>query len=297
VTPLRRAAAVLAALGGLLAHAAAAETPIERGAYLVETILACGNCHTPKDAAGRPVRDRRLSGGLAFDTPGFAATASNITPDRETGIGTWSDADIRRALVEGVRPDHARLPGVPLAAVMPAAFYRALLPADLDAVVAYLRSVPAVRNPVPDPVYRQPPAHAPYPEAERPYAVADMADPVARGRYLATIGHCMECHSTFVAGRFDYAGGFGRGGRRFGHAIVKGFPDEWKGSIAPNITPHPTAGIGAWTDDEIARAITAGIGRDGRRIQPPMAFAWYAGLAPEEVAALVAWLRTLPPLE
>ncbi|WP_374442331.1 c-type cytochrome [Stella sp.] len=290
-------AAVQLLFVALAALPAAAETAVERGAYLVETILACGNCHTPKDPAGQPLRDRNLSGGHAFDTPTFAATAPNITPDRDTGIGGWSDQDIRRALVEGIRPDHARLAGVPLAPVMPAGFYRAMLPEDLDAVIAYLRSVPPIRNRVPDPVYRRPAQHAAYPDAERPYAAADMADPVTRGRYLATIGHCMECHSPMVAGRVDYAHGLGRGGRRFDAALVHGFPADWPGSVAPNVTRHPTAGLGAWTDAEIARAITRGIGRDGRRLQPPMGFAWYAGLRPADVAALVAWLRTVPPLD
>jgi len=59
----------------------------ERGAYLVNTIMACGNCHTPRDAAGGPIADKALSGGLAFNTPALIATAPNITPDKETGIG------------------------------------------------------------------------------------------------------------------------------------------------------------------------------------------------------------------
>jgi mono/diheme cytochrome c family protein len=121
--------------------------------YLVNSIMACGNCHSPRDAEGKLIADRALSGGLAFNTPPFVATAPNITPDTETGIGSWSDAEIRRALIEGARPDHGRLAGVPLAAIMPANFYKTLLPEDLDAVVAYLRGVKPIRNRVPDPVY------------------------------------------------------------------------------------------------------------------------------------------------
>jgi mono/diheme cytochrome c family protein len=82
----------------------------------VNSIVACGNCHTPK---------------------------------------TTSDAEIKRAITEGVRPDHGRLAGVPLAAVMPVNFYKAMLPSDLDAVVAYLRSVKAVRNSVANPAYNR----------------------------------------------------------------------------------------------------------------------------------------------
>jgi len=112
--PIAWLAAFLLVSGG-----AAAETAVERGGYLVNTIMACGNCHTPKDANGVPILSRALSGGLSFDTPNFAGTASNITPDRETGIGNWSDADIKLALTGGARPGNARLPGVPLADVMP----------------------------------------------------------------------------------------------------------------------------------------------------------------------------------
>src|SRR5258708_20917806 len=136
-------ALLLAASGGAMA-----ESPAERGGYLVNTIMAGGNCHRPRDADGKIIADKALSGGLTFTTPAFIATAPNITPDTETGIGSWSDAEIRRALVEGVRPDHGRLAGVPLAAIMPANFYRALLPDDLAAIIPYLRNVSPIRNEV-----------------------------------------------------------------------------------------------------------------------------------------------------
>ena len=62
-------------------HGAMAESPAERGSYLVNTIMACGNCHTPRDADGKPIADKAFSGGLTFNTPAFIATAPNITPD------------------------------------------------------------------------------------------------------------------------------------------------------------------------------------------------------------------------
>jgi mono/diheme cytochrome c family protein len=285
--------ALLAAAGS-----AAAETLVERGSYLANTIMACGNCHTPKAADGTPLPGRELAGGgVSFDTPAFAATAANITPDRETGIGSWSDTEIKRALTEGVRPEHARLPGVPLAAVMPANFYKALTPHDLDALVAYLRSVPPVRNEVAAPVYKMPVSREPYPDAERPYTEEMLRDPVTRGAYLATIGHCMECHAAFVKGTPDYRTGLGKGGRPFPPSLVKGFPASLEGSVAKNVTAHPTAGLGAWSDGEIKRAITQGVSRDGRPLKPPMAIAWYARMTDADLDATIAWLRTLPPLE
>src|ERR1700726_565742 len=150
----------------LATSGAMAESSTERGGYLVNTIMACGNCHTPRDAEGKTNAGKAFSGGLTVATPAFVATAPNITPDVETGIGSWSDAEIKRALVEGMRPDHGRLAGVPLAAIMPANFYRALLPDDLDAIIAYLRTVKPIRNEAPDPVYKAPVRRDSYPDAE-----------------------------------------------------------------------------------------------------------------------------------
>jgi mono/diheme cytochrome c family protein len=293
---------LLALLGALLvasidAGAQAPSARVERGRYLVEGILGCGNCHTPKSPAGEPIASRNLSGGtVTFSLPPFAGAASNITPDRDTGIGRWSDDDIKHAIVEGKRPNHGRLANTELGVVMPTPFFKALTPSDLDAVVAYLRSVPAIRNEVAPPVYRMAQKHQPFPDAEAGFSDQKMGDPVYRGRYLATLGHCLECHSPMDKGVFDY-GRLGAGGRVFNAELVQGFASSWTGSTAANITPHPTAGIGAWTDDEIKRAISQGISRDGRKLKPPMGISYYAKLSPADLGAIVAYLRTLKPLE
>jgi len=275
--------------------AAMAESSVERGAYLVNTIMACGNCHSPRDTNGQMIKDKAFSGGLTFNTPAFIATAPNITSDRETGIGSWSDAEIKRALVEGVRPDHGRLAGVALAAIMPANFYKALLPDDLDAIVAYLHSVKPVRNEVADPVYKTQVRRDPYPDAETGFSKTMFTAPAKRGAYLVTIGHCMECHSAWSKGTSDFRAGLGKGGRVF--PPREGSPAGTPGSTAPNITPDRTSGIGAWTDAEISRAITHGIGRDGRMLKPPMAYTYYAGLKQTDLADIIAYLRTVPPLQ
>ena len=100
-----------------------AQAPVERGKYLVNTIMTCQNCHTPKGERGAPIFERDLSSGLSWDEPPFKVTASNITQDKETGIGAWSDADIKKALQKGERPN-----GVQLAAIMPSDFYEILTP-------------------------------------------------------------------------------------------------------------------------------------------------------------------------
>ncbi len=276
---------------------AMAQTPLERGNYLVNSIMACGNCHTPKDASGQPIGAEEFSGGLSITTPAFSAVAANITPDRETGIGDWSDDEIKRALIDGSRPNHGRLAGTPLAAVMPAGFYKALLPRDLDAVVAYLRAVKPLRNAVKTPEYKLPVHRDAYPDAEKGFTQGDMADPVRRGAYLATIGHCMECHSAWSRGVSDFQHGLGKGGRPFGPTLVQGYPASWQGSVAPNITSHKEKGIGAWTDGEIKRAITQAVRRDGTPLKPPMAYTFYARMTDADLNDIVAWLRTVPPLE
>jgi mono/diheme cytochrome c family protein len=278
-----------------LVDVAMAESAAERGHYLVNTIMACGNCHSPRDANGQMIKEKAFSGGLTFNTPGFVATAPNITPDRETGIGSWSDAEIKRALVAGIRPDHGRLAGVALAAIMPANFYKALLPDDLDAIVAYLHTVKTVRNEVLDPVYKAAVRRDPYPDAETGFSKTMFKDPVKRGAYLVTIGHCMECHSAWSRGVSDFKTGLGRGGRVF--PPREGSPEGTPGTTASNITSDKASGIGAWTDQDIARAITHGVAGDGRMLKPPMAYAFYAGLKPADLADIIAYLHTVPPLQ
>ena len=99
---------------------------------------------------------------------------------------------------------------------MPTAFYPILTPGDLNAIVAYLRSLTPVKNKVPDPIYKIALPHHVFPGAEKSYSQADLNDKLKRGFYLATIGHCMECHTPFVPpGGPDFANSLGKGGREF----------------------------------------------------------------------------------
>lgn len=267
-----------------LAASALAQTPIERGSYLVNGLLTCGNCHTPRGPGGVWDMSKQLSGGpQTWDEVTFKVKGANVTPDPETGIGKWSDADIKRALLTGVRPN-----GTQIAPLMPYGFYKVFTPADIDAVVAYLKSVPAVNNAVERPVYKAAMHVDTPPGADKAMSQADMDDPVKRGFYLATIGHCMECHSPVVNDVHDYAQ-LGKGGQPF-----KG---PWGVTVSRNITSHATAGLGAWSDAEIKAAITKGLRRDGTKLKPPMAFALYATMTDQDLSAIVAYLRTVPPKE
>jgi mono/diheme cytochrome c family protein len=268
----------LTALVWAIAGTAYAETPLERGSYLVNTIMTCGNCHSPKGPPAA-VAGKDFSGGLRFNEPPFDVTASNITPDKETGIGNWSAADIKQLLLQNVRPN-----GTPIV-VMPTGFYGILLPSDLDAVVAYVQSIKAVKNKVPDPIYKMPVKHQIFPGAEKPIKASDLNDKLARGFYLATIGHCMECHTPRVKGELDFAHE-GAGGQEF--------PGPWGISVSRNITSSKTKGIGAWTDAEIKRAITRGIDKDGNKLDGPMGYSYYAHMTDADLDAVIAWLRTVP---
>jgi hypothetical protein len=99
---------------------ATAETLLERGSYLVNAVMACDSCHTPRRPDGAYVMERRFSGGSqTWDELAFVVKGANITPDPDTGIGGWSEGDLKRALSEGVRPPHARLGSVHLVPQMP----------------------------------------------------------------------------------------------------------------------------------------------------------------------------------
>ena len=264
---------------------AAAQSALDRGNYLVNSILTCGNCHTPKGPGGVEVTDQMHSGGvIEWDTPAFKVKGPNITPDKETGIGNWTDAQIKTALQQGKHPD-----GHPLAPIMPFEFYKVFTPGDIDAVVAYLKSVPAKSNRTQPPVYKAAMHLDAVPNADKAMSEADLRDPVKKGFYLATIGHCMECHTPMERGVRLFATSYGKGGFRFTGPFGESF--------SRNITSHKEKGIGAWTDDEIKRAITQGIRKDGTRLKPPMGYAWYARMTDADLSAIVAYLRTVPPKE
>ena len=161
--------------------------------------------------------------------------------------------------------------------------------ADLDAVIAYLRTIKPIRNTVPDPVYKMAQGHPIPPGGEKPFTEAMMSDAVKKGFYLATIAHCMECHTPMGPHGREFTTKLGTGGFEF--------TGPWGVSVSRNITSSKDKGIGGWTDDEIKRAITQGISRDGSRLQPPMGFHYYSTVSAGDLDPLVAYLRTVPAKE
>ncbi|NJN46170.1 MAG: hypothetical protein HC808_06480 [Candidatus Competibacteraceae bacterium] len=277
--------AALIFLGLLTSAIGNADTLIERGSYLVNAVMACDNCHTPRGPHGL-LMDKRFSGGQqTWDEPTYTVKGANITQDRGTGIGMWSDDEIKRALTDGIRPD-----GSLLAPIMPYTFYKIMTPGDLDAVVAYLRTIEPIDNAVEPPIYKAVMPVEPVPNADRPWSESSLRDPIKRGFYLATIAHCMECHARRPDGQHDYRHWLGKGG----HSMKGPF-----GTVTvANITSHQTAGIGTWSDDELRRALTQGVSRDGRPFMLPMARQnYFRRMTESDLNVLVIYLRTLPPLE
>jgi mono/diheme cytochrome c family protein len=127
--------------------ACGADSEIERGKYLVG-LAGCNDCHTPGYFFGKPDMKRYLGGSeVGFEIPNLGVFhGPNLTQDKETGLGTWSDEQIVAAIRTGVRPD-----GRILAPIMPWRAFASLTDADAKAIVAYLKSLPLVENKVPGP--------------------------------------------------------------------------------------------------------------------------------------------------
>ena len=141
--------AVLAAIAlfAWMPSRAAAQDQVARGKYLV-TLGLCTDCHTPGYFFGKPDEKRYLGGSeVGFEIPGLGVFhGPNLTPDKETGLGNWSNEQIVTALQTGVRPD-----GRILAPIMPWKAFGQLSKDDAMAMAAYLKSIPPVKNKVPGP--------------------------------------------------------------------------------------------------------------------------------------------------
>lgn len=258
------------------ADASAGETALERGAYLVRHVAACGNCHSPLGPDG-PVPGQELAGRFVIKLPEFEAWAPNITP---AAIGGWTDAELVRAIREGIRPD-----GTVIGPPMPIALYRGLSDRDIEAIVAYLRSVPPVETTVPRSTF-----NIPLPENYGPPVGSVGAVPEGEtaeyGAYLAgPVAHCIECHTPFAEGHPDFANRLGAGG------VV--FDGPWGVSVSANLTPDPD-GLARWTDEEVIAMIRTGRRPDGSPMAGPMGYPFYAGMSDRDARAIVAYLRSLP---
>ncbi|MEY8839539.1 cytochrome C [Cribrihabitans sp. XS_ASV171] len=197
-------------------------------------------------------------------------------------IADWSDAELARAIREGIRPD-----GSVIGPPMPMILYRGLSDDDLYSIVAFLRTLPASANETPKSTYNipLPPTYGPPVES----LIAPDRGPTAEyGAYLAgPVAHCTECHTTFGPNGPMLDTHLGAGGNAF-HG-------PWGISIAANITSHED-GLAGYSDDEVKTMITRGVRPDGSQMNPPMGYHHYALMTPGDIEAIVRYLRTIPPL-
>jgi mono/diheme cytochrome c family protein len=268
----------------LIVGAPANADPVARGEYLARA-ADCIACHTVPET-GKP-----FAGGLPFKLPFGTIYSSNITADVETGIGGWSDEDFVRAVREGVRKDGKHLyPAFPYTA------YTQLSRADVLAIKAYLFTLPKVRQPErPNDLgfpFNQRWAmgfwNAVFFRSQRFENDPSRSSQWNAGAYLAgPLGHCAECHTPRNLGF----------GLKHGEALAGAELQGWR---AWNITSNDTHGIGKWSDEALTQYLRTGHADGHASAMGPMGEAVAHSLQflkPEDTAALVAWLRTVPARE
>ncbi len=252
---------------------------LARGRYLTRGLLGCEICHTVRDWTqhGAPASGMELA-GQALPLPGFPGNmvAPNLTPDRETGAANWSDDQIARAIREGIKHDDSTL-----FPIMPYMVYRNLSDEDLAAVVVYLRSLAPVRNPLPPSKVNFPVNYlvrgAPQP-VTRPVPYPNLSDTLARGKYLVSVG--CGCHDAFD--KMPFAGG----------EVLRG---PWGEVTSANITPDPS-GISYYSETTFLTTMRTGyVG--ARKLNSIMPFGEFKELADDDLKAMFAYLKTLPPIK
>jgi mono/diheme cytochrome c family protein len=265
-----------------------ASTPerVDRGRYLTENLLNCFACHSERDWAQQDVpivKGMHGAGAPVFplkDLPGDVHPP-NITPDKETGAGNWTDDQLARAIREGIGND-----GRALFPFMPYENFRYLSDEDLASVIVYLRSLAPVRRAVPKTELIFPVKYlirsAPQPlDGEVP--APDMSTPVKRGDYLVTIGGCRDCHSPQHNGQrieeLDLAGGF----------FLRG---PWGEVASANITQAPS-GIPYYDERLFMDAMRTGWVK-ARQLKPIMPWWNYRGLTDDDLKSIFAYLRGVP---
>ncbi|WP_241521015.1 c-type cytochrome [Steroidobacter cummioxidans] len=289
--PFARARRVLVIAASLLmipVVAAKADGPsIERGEYLARA-GNCGSCHT---AVGGPT----MAGGVAFETPFGKIYSTNITPDPQTGIGNWTEAQFAQALRKGVRPD-----GTHLYPVFPYTAYTKVTDEDATALFAYLKSMPAVSA-----TPSQNEMSFPFNQRwlmglwkalffnEGPYQpVAAQSAEWNRGAYLVEgLGHCSACHSPRNVLGAERSSAAMTGGTYLDR-VPSGEVRPWS---APNLTSSST-GLGEWSVEDIAAYLKKGrnahVSVSGPMNEVIMNSTQH--LTDEDVRAMSVYLKSVP---
>jgi mono/diheme cytochrome c family protein len=281
---------IASALLVVSATIAVADPDVEQGRRVFYATGGC-SCHTnyPGEGATAPL----LAGGRPLETPFGVYFSTNITPDSETGLGRWGDADFIRAMREGLSPD-----GQHYFPVFPYTSFAGLRDQDLIDLKAYLDSLPAIRR-----ANREPDAVFPFSwratlggwkwlnfDPQPITRDADRDQSWNRGNYLVNAAaHCGECHTPrTLTGGLD---------RSLWLAGSREGPD---GELAPNITPHHETGIGAWSIPDLVWFLEMGLKPDGDDTQGLMSEViehGYANLPATDLKAMAVYLQSIPAIE
>jgi cytochrome c553 len=259
------------------------EAKLERGSYLVK-VTGCLVCHTAAGPTG-PDYEHLGAGGLEMPDPLGAWRTPNITPDKATGIGGWTDDQITRSIREGTRPD-----GTQLYAIMPFAMYNRMTDEDASAIVAYLHTL----KPVERVVAPNKNLKFPQPVLPKPANTPDVTgDPLAHGEYLATLMLCGHCHATPIDGPptpdHMFTGG-----------LDLTIPAMGKGKLyAPNITSDKDTGIGAYTEDQLFTTLKTMVRPNGKMIAPPMLMmqAGWCQITDADMHAVAKYVHQIPAVK
>jgi hypothetical protein len=261
---------------------------LARGEYVARNVSGCIFCHSEIDwkVPGFLPRPGTEGGGRHWGEEGLTwLSAPNITPDRETGAGAWSDDTLARGIREGIGHD-----GRALFPIMPYHQYRHMSDEDLASVITYLRSLKPVRrtlppNDIPFPVNRlinnlPQPVEAPVPQP-------DQTNVLAQGDYLVRIGVCRDCHTPMDA----------QGQAIPGMEFAGGFPliGPYGQVASANITQAPS-GIPYYTEDLFLEMMRTGMVRS-RKIHDAMPWAMYGRQTDQDLKAMFAYMKTIPAVQ
>jgi mono/diheme cytochrome c family protein len=256
---------------------------IKRGEYLANGILMCMTCHSPRDTTKPgfpPIESKKGSGAILYDTKEERLVVPNITPDKETGAGSWTDDMLARAIREGVGHD-----GRALSLPMYSGSFRELSDEDLASVVVYLRTIPAVKNKLPQRRFsaeREKRLQGQTQPLLTPVGAPDLSNQLTRGRYYIKTGHCGECHSR---GEKRIPGIFGGGNKTDNYY-------DTSYTFSSNITPHET-GLKEWTPKLFINVIRTG---KGGVLAPKMPWVAYKNMTDEDLTAILMALQKLHPV-
>lgn len=265
---------------------------LARGRYIVEGPAHCFECHSTPDfknglgqprpgtkGAGQVIKNEAYN-GVAFPD---GLVCPNITPDKETGAGTWTDAQFERAIRHGIGHD-----GRELFEYMPYPFFRSMTDEDVASVIVYIRSLPPIRNPLPKTKLPFAFKINLHPEME-PLLPPNASAQVRHGWYLVRLSQCNDCHtSADEQGNAQTDLMFGGGTRLVG---------AWGDVVSANISTHPS-GISYYDADMFIKTIRTGRSSGGvRDLNTLMPFSYFRNMTDEDLKSIFAFLQSVKPVQ